>query len=227
MMKKIIRIVALCLVGGLILSAIIFSSAKKPSIAEKVWDERATVGNLEAKNYYIMYTDIMCPYCDVFTREVIENEDDFNKFVEDNNILFEVRVTDMLYDSVGSGYSRESAVATYCAKNEDRFFDYYHAAIMQLYEDYHSKGIGDSKTSPQIKDLPEDYWVEIGKKIGLSEEFENCYKNGETLDEVIKNTTKAETLANGLPYFDLNGEGIAGYDSSWGWETLMEAGLRE
>ena len=226
-MKKIIRIVVLCLVGGLIIVAIASSSATKPTTAEQVWDERATVGSLEAKNYYIMYTDIMCPYCDVFTREAIENEEAFNKFVEDNNVLFEVRVTDMLYDSVGSEYSRESAVATYCAKNKDKFFEYYHAAVMQLYEDYHSKGIGDSKTSPQIKDLPENYWVEIGKNIGLGEGFENCYKNSETLDEVIKNTTKAEKFASGLPYFDLNGEGVAGYDASWGWETLMKAGLKK
>ena len=226
-MKKIIRIVALCLVGGLILVAIISSSATKPTVAEQVWDERATVGNLEAKNYYVMYTDLMCPYCDVFTREVVNNEEEFNKFIENNNILFEVRVTDMLYDSVGSEYSRESAVATYCAKNENKFFDYYHAAVMQLYEDYHSKGIGDSKTSPQIKDLPEDYWIKIGENIGLSEEFADCYNNSETLAEVISNTTKAEKMASGLPYFDLNGEGVAGYDASWGWEALMRAVLKE
>ena len=226
-MKRIIRIVALCLVGGLVLVAIISSSATKPTTAEQVWDERAIVGNLDAKNYYVMYTDIMCPYCDVFTREVVDNEEEFNKFIEDNNILFEVRVTDMLYDSVGSEYSRESAVATYCAKNEDKFFEYYHAAVKQLYEDYHSKGIGDSKTSPKIENLPKDYWVKIGEKIGLGEKFEDCYNNSETLAEVINNTTKAERLASGLPYFDLNGEGVAGYDANWGWETLMKAGLKE
>ena len=226
-MNKAIRVVILCLISGLLLTAIVSSSSTKPSVAEQVWDARATVGNIEAKNYYVMYTDIMCPYCDVFTREVINNEEEFNKYLAEKDILFEVRVTEMLYDSVNSEYSHQSAVAAYCAKNEDKFFDYYHAAIKTLYEDYHSKGIGDSKTSPQITDLPEDYWVKIGKKVELGEKFENCYYNEETADEVRKNTVRAEKNANGLPYFVLNNETVAGYDASWGWSTLFDAGLKK
>lgn len=226
-MNKAIRVVVLCLVSGLLLTAIVSSSSTKPGIAEQVWDTRATVGNLEAKNYYVMYTDIMCPYCDVFTREVMNTEEEFNNYLAENDVLFEVRVTEMLYDSVNSTYSHQSAVATYCAKSEDRFFDYYHATIQTLYDDYHSKGIGDSKTSPQIKDLPEDYWVKIGQKIGLGEKFENCYYGEETAEEVRKNTDRAEKIASGLPYFMLNSEAIAGYDSSWGWSTLFDAGLKK
>lgn len=224
-MNKIARVAALCAVGGLLLTAIVTSTSNKVNPSEQIWDTRTTIGNVDAKNYYVMYTDLMCPYCDILTRELIENEDDFNKFIADNNILFEVRVTDMLYDSVGSDYSRQSATATYCAKNEDKFFDYYHAAVMALYNDYHSKGIGDSKTSPAITNLPEDYWVKIGENIGLGENFANCYYNNDTLDEVIENTTKAEHSAEGLPYFVLNSEKISGYSSDWGWEALFSAGL--
>ncbi len=136
-------------------------------------------------------------------------------------------MTDMLYDTSQIQYSRDSAVATYCAKNEDRFIDYYHAAITALYEDYHSKGIGDSKTSPMITDMPDDYWVKIGEEIGLGESFANCYYGKDTLSEVITNTTKAERVANGLPFFSLNGEGVSGYSPDWGWEALFNAGLGE
>lgn len=226
-MKKAIRILVLCLVGGVIFTAILTSASTKPNLETQVWDTRATIGSLEAKNYYVMYTDLMCPYCDVFTRELIENEEEFEKYIEEKSVLFEVRVTAMLYDSVSEKYSKDSAVAVYCAKDEDRFFDYYHKAVMTLYEDYHSKGIGDSKTSPKITGMPEDYWLKIGEEIGLGESFKDCVENNSTWAEVRKNTMKAEQVASGLPYIVLNGEGLAGYDQSWGWQTVMDAGLKK
>ena len=77
--KKVIRIVALVLIGAVILALIVFSSLKGSSNEEKVWDARTTIGEMNAKNYYVMYTDLACPYCSVFSRSIMENEEEFKR----------------------------------------------------------------------------------------------------------------------------------------------------
>lgn len=217
-----IKTIVLVVVIGAILFLLIFAASRKPSNAEKVWDKATTIGNIEAKNYYIMYTDIMCPYCDVFSRLTIQYEDKFKDFIEENDILFELRVTDTLYEGSGIKYSRTSAEGVYCAKREGKFWDYYHKAIMSLWEDYHSKGIGDSKTSPQITDMTEEYWYNIGHEVGLGTDFDNCMNNHETVDEIEKNTIKAARVTNGgLPYFQFNDFVNTGFDPSWDWNYVL------
>lgn len=207
---------------------IIASSSAQSSPAGQVWNEAATVGNLKAKNYYVMYTDLMCPYCDVFSRVVMEHWDEFTQYLEAHDILFEVRLTDYLAEAGSSTYSRDAAEAAYCAMHEDKFWDFYHGAIQALWDDYHSKGIGDSKTSPAIKNLPEDYWVKIGHEQGLGEQFDRCVANHEVAEEIDRNTTRALQVAQGMPYFKFNRFTTAGFDSSWGWEYVkmyLDSGL--
>ncbi len=209
-------------------AVLIASSASQSSTAGQVWNEAATVGDLDAKNHYIMYTDIMCPYCDFFSRVVMNNWDEFTAYLEENDVLFEIRLTDYLYEGVGSQYSRDSAEAAYCAMKENKFWDFYHGALSAIWTDYHSKGIGDSKTSPTIKDIPEDDWLKIGHDAGLGEQFDNCIANHETVDELDKNTLRASQVAQGYPYFKFNKFTTAGFDSSWGWEYVklyLDSGL--
>lgn len=229
-MKKAVRIIILVLIFGLIFGLMIFNATNKPPISSEVWDEGTTIGDAKtATKHYVQYSDFACPYCDVFSRLTIEHEEEFKNYLAEHKILFEIRLTDMIYDSTKSEMSRNSAVAAYCAKREGKFIDYYHAGVKALYDDFHSKGIGDSKTSPQIKNIPEDYWIKIGNKLGLGESFDNCVKNKETLKEVIDNTTKAEQIAEGLPYFQFDKFTTSGFDNKWGWEYVvkyLDAGLK-
>ena len=68
-----------------------------------------TVGSTDSPNLYVMYTDLMCPYCDVFSRVVMDHWDEFTAYLDEHHILFEVRLTDYLYEAVDSEYSRASA----------------------------------------------------------------------------------------------------------------------
>lgn len=233
--SAIVRIVAIIAVIAALFAAV-FLMAAKPSakLDERVWNESATVGSLEARNYYIMYTDLMCPYCDIFSRAVMRNWDEFTAYLEENSVLFEVRLTDYLYYASESDYSRAAAEASYCAMREDKFWDYYHGAIDALWQDYHSKGIGDSKTSPMIKNLPDDYWLKIGHKAGLGEKFDQCVQNHETAAEVEANTMKALELAQGMPYFQFNRFTTSGLTANFGkegsWEDVkayLDAGLNK
>lgn len=229
-MKKFVRIGVLIAICGLIGGLIIWNVSNKPPITSEVWDAATTIGDPDtATRHYVQYSDLACPYCDVFSRLTIENEEEFKRYLADHKILFEIRMTDMIYDSTESQMSRDSAIATYCAKRDNKFVEYYHAAIMALYRDYHSKGIGDSKTSPHIDDMPNDYWLKIGHDLGLGESFDQCNKNKETLEEVVNNTQKAEKIAQGLPYFEFEKFATSGFDNKWGWEYVvkyLDAGLK-
>ena len=229
MIGKVIRIGAVAAIVGLLFAVIIMSVTSKPSYAEKVWDNRSTLGDAEtAEHHFIMYTDIMCPYCDIISRLMINNEAEFiHDYIEEEKVLFEVRMTDFLYEygAHHTNNSREGAEAVYCAKNEGKFWEYYHAAVMSIWDDYQSQGIGASSTSAPISDdeIDDAYWLEIGREIGLGDDFKNCYLGHEALTELQANTERAANVVDsGLPYLRLDNYVSNGFSPSWGWNELRQ-----
>ncbi len=227
---RIWRSIAIVVVIALLFVVILINLSAKPNHQDQVWDPATTVGHTDAANYYVMYTDLMCPYCDVFSREALNHWDEFTQYLDENDILFEVRLTDYLYEGHGSSMqaSRNAAEAGYCAMRENKFWDYYHGAIQQLWTDYHSKGIGVSKTATPISGMPDDYWQKIGHQAGLGAQFDQCLANHETVAEVEKNTARALQTAQGMPYFKFNRFTTAGFDNNWGWDYVvryLDAGL--
>lgn len=226
-MKKILRILGIVLLVG-ILGAAIISSMVKPSNSEKVWDEQMTVGNPEAKNYFIIYSDIMCPYCIAFENAIFEHEEEFEKYIEENDILVEVRLSDFLYEygEARAINSRYSALGTYCAKNEGKFWDYYKTAVTTVWNDYF-KSSGKSAFA-DLNSKDKKYWIQLGKKIGLGDEFESCVENDEPLEEIVRNAEKTTKLASGMPFFKFNKYTNSGFALEWGWEYVLlyfKAGL--
>ena len=226
-MKKILRILGIVLLVG-ILGAAIISSMVKPSNSEKVWDEQMTVGNPEAKNYFIIYSDIMCPYCIAFENAIFEHEEEFEKYIEENDILVEVRLSDFLYEygEARAINSRYSALGTYCAKNEGKFWDYYKTAVTTVWNDYF-KSSGKSAFA-DLNSKDKKYWIQLGKKIGLGDEFESCVENDEPLEEIDRNAEKTTKLASGMPFFKFNKYTNSGFALEWGWEYVLlyfKAGL--
>lgn len=227
-MQKVGRIAIIAAIIVVIGALIIVSSLGQKSTADQAWNEQTVIGDLNAKNHYVLYTDLMCPYCAVLGQTIIHNQDKFNQWLTDNNVSWEVRVTDYLYEYSGVEYSRPAAEAIYCATNEGKFWDYYSAALEKLYQDYQSKGVAVSKTSPQIKNLPDDYWYKIGKSVGLGDDFKTCLDTHATVEAIEEATDKAANIINGLPAVFYNGEEGA-IDGTRGWDTLksyLETGLK-
>ncbi len=228
---KAIRWIAIVLIVGLFFGLIIANVGNNDH-TDAVWDKATTIGKLDAKNYFIFYTDLACPYCDVFSRAIWENEEEFERdYIEGKNILYEVRVTDFLYEygEHKPEMSRWGAEGVYCAANENKFWEYYHAALDALNEDYHSKGVGISKTAPMITDMTAEYWLNIGKKIGLSDEFTSCFSEHKMVDKIKENTAKAANqVQGGVPYFKFGKFTTGGFDTNWGWDYVkkyLNAGL--
>ena len=228
-MKKAIRIITIIAVIGLIFAAIIASTTAKPSNAEKVWVKEMTIGNLEAKNYFIIYSDLVCPYCVAFENAIIEHEEEFQKYLEDNDILLEIRLSDFLYEfgETNPINSRYSAVASYCARDAGKFWDYYNLAITTLWNDYF-KTSGKAAFT-QISKLDKNYWINLGKKVGLDEEFASCVEADSPLEEIKANAKKTAKLVTGLPSFKLNSYSPPGFSLSGTWQDVkayFDAGLK-
>lgn len=228
-MNKILRVFGIIAVVAVIIAAIVASMTAKPSShKDNIWDTAMTVGDENAKNYFIIYSDIVCPYCVAFENAIIEHEDEFKQYIKDNDILVEIRLSDFLYEygETNPIHSRYSALATYCAKNEGKFWEYYDKAITAAWNDFF-KGSGKNAFSKMNK-LGQEYWTKLGKDIGLGETFETCIKEEQPLEEIEANAEKSAKLANGMPYFKFNNYTTSGFDLSWGWDYVkmyFEAGL--
>ena len=229
-MKKLASILALVAVFALIFIAIVTSNVNQVNVSEEIWNQAMTMGDPEtAVRHYIVYTDLMCPYCNYYGRVIWENDEEFQQYIADNKIAYEVRVTDMLYESSGVEMSLPAAEGAYCAARENRFWDYYHAALDHIFKDYYSKGIGYSKTAPMITDMERDYWYNIGKEIGLGDTFKTCFKDSLAVTELRENTYKAGVSIDGLPSFAFSKFTTSGYDPSWEWstvKTMLNQGLK-
>ena len=234
LLGRLVRFSVIFIIVILFLS-IALTSAPKNQDLNGIRDERTILGNKKAKNHYIMMTDIMCPYCDVFSRLAMENQEKFDKYLKDHDIVFEVRVTDFLYENNMDkrGFSRMGAEAIACATDQNRFWDYYHQAIRRLWQDYHSKGIGSSKNAPAIKDLTPAYWESIASDVKLDNSFKSCLSEHKMLETVKQNTADATTLMlrhnlGGMPSFKFNNFTSSGFDTNWDYsyvERYLAAGL--
>lgn len=227
--SKIARIIGLIAVFGAIVAAMVASFNQKVPNSEKIWDEATTLGNVDAKNYFVIYSDIVCPYCVAFENAMIEHKEDLMSYIEKNDVLLEVRVSDFLYEYGQSNpaASRYSAEAVFCAKNEGKFWDYYDHIITTVWDDYF---VAQGKNALSALDKEgKDYWVKLGKDVGLSDTFEKCVKNNETLDEVKETAAKTVKNINGMPYFKFNDYVASGFDLSWGWDYVQmyfDSGLK-
>ena len=229
MKSKVVRIVSIVAIVVVIVLAMVASFNQKTSNADMIWDEQMTMGNKEAENYFIIYSDIVCPYCVAFENAIIENKEDFERYIRDNDILIEIRLADFLYThgTAQSIASRHSAEATYCAKREGKFWDYYDKAITTVWNDYF-KEAGKNAFS-KLNSNGKDYWIKIGKSIGLGDEFASCVRNDEPLEEITKVSDKMARAISGLPYFKFNKYISSGFDLAWGYDYVkmyLDSGLK-
>lgn len=218
---KIVRALGVVGVIAAIIAAVAVSMNAEPSNAEKVWEADMTVGSMDAKNYFIIYSDVACPYCVAFENAIIEHEEDFLRYIEQNDVLVEIRLSDFLYEygQSQSVESRYGAEAIYCAKNEGKFWDYYNLAITRVWNEYYAeKG---KSAFADFNKLGKSYWIEMGEEVGLGDKFKSCVENDETLETVKQYAARSAKLVNGMPYFKFNSSVQSGFDLSWGWEYVL------
>lgn len=226
---RLARVIGLVLLSVAFLAIIFVSMNTKVPNSEKVWYPEMTTGNMDAKNYFVIYSDIACPYCIAFENAIIENKEEFETYIEENDVLVEIRVADFLYEFGESNpiESQYGAEAIYCAKDAGKFWDYYELAVTKVWNEYF-KNAGKSAFS-EFNKLGKDYWIEIGEEVGLDEDFARCVNDDRVLDAVMGDAKKMTRMVTGMPYFKFNNYVLSGFDLSWGWDrvvTYFDAGLK-
>lgn len=232
-MQKVKAVLAVAAVGFVVLLFIF--NVNSVSSDKTIWNEAMTKGDAETGKHFIMYTDIFCPYCDKFSNALHANKDDFyENYIDNGKVFFEIRITSINYLSGHSDNSLPGGESAYCAANQNKFWEYYEAILDKLYEDYHSKGIGVSKTSERMPELSLAYFEVAAKAAGLElDEYNSCMENHEGLEELEKATTNAQKLiVSGVPYFVFGDFKASGFDGNWNTDNdykqaklMLDAGL--
>ena len=226
---KIARVIGLIALVVVFIAAIAVGLSHKTPNSEKIWDKETVVGDMEAENYFIIYSDIVCPYCVAFENAIIEHQEEFNQYIKEKDILVEIRLSDFLFEYGQSNpiSSRYSAEAVYCAKKEGKFWDYYDHVIVRVWNDYFK--VAGKNAFMELNSKTKDFWIDYGKQVGLGENFEKCVKNDETLDEIMDIAARTAKQIDGMPYFKFNKYISSGFDLSWGWDYVkmyFESGLK-
>jgi protein-disulfide isomerase len=214
--STVIFIVLAVLIVALFTYNIAQNSSKPVSPA---WNTAMTKGNPENKNHFIEYTDMFCPYCAKFNRAAGK---EFEKdYIDTDKVYFELRLTDVISDH--SANSTRGGETGYCAAEQGKFWEYYDEILAKLKVDYHDKGIGVSKTSPEIPKLEDDYFLNAAHAAKLDvDKMKSCLADGSGLKELRKNTRKAEqALPSGVPFFIINKYTSSGFDGGYSTVKYM------
>lgn len=218
-MKKLVKIVALIAVVGALVGLIVANlMSSSDGAPDEIWNENTVVGQADGEHHFVLYTDLGCSYCYHLSSVISENQATFEQFLAENNVAFEFRVIPYL----GSDLSIWGAEAAACAADEGRFWEFYLAAIRALGEDYYE--------GSTYSTIPENYFAELGARLGMPEKFSQCYLEHEKNEAVVGNlkTATRKMSSSGVPYEKFGSYTSGGFDSSWGWSKLkqmMEAGL--
>lgn len=220
-MKKIAKIVGLVLIAGallfLIINNIISSSNSTP---EEVWDEKTVIGDKDATHHYIVYTDLSCSYCYRLSSILVDNEELLKNYLADNDVKMEFRIVPYL----GSDLAFWGAEAISCAADDGKFWDFFKVTINALGDDYFG-GNGSIE-------LGDEYFINLGKQVGASENFNKCIREHQKSSHVEELGEMAGRKMGGsdggVPYVKFGKYSSNGFDQSWGWnkfKQMMDAGL--
>lgn len=177
--------------------------AQAPVVQEVSTDDDAVLGDKNAPVTIVEFSDYNCGYCKRHFNETLPLIKE--KYIDTGKVKLVFRDAAFFGES-----SIQLANAASCAQKFGGDEAYY-----ELHGQIYSGN----------KDL--EALIAYGKSIGLPEdEFNNCVKNNENLNEVLKDTQDAKSYGvKGTPGFFVNGENISGAMPFSEFERIIEKQL--
>jgi len=168
------------------------------------------VGDPNAPVVIEEFSDFQCPACAQFHDSTLAQIID--TYVATGQVYFVYRNFPVL-DRSGSTESRDAANATYCAADQNRFFEFHD----MLFANRIGEGAG-SFTMARLEAMAE--------QLGLDEAFNDCSREIRYADLVITDTNAAlEAGFNSTPSFRINGQSLVGAQPFSAFVTVIEAEL--
>ena len=180
------------------------------------WHKNMTMGNLDAPNKFIEYTDYFCSYCE---KVASATGDEFKKdYIDSGKMSFENRIVTVL--SGVSQNTEQGAHAAHCSAEQGKYWEFSKQLVPRIKTDYYDKGIGvkEVMNPVPIEKLPIEYFLVSARAVGIDEkQFETCVTSQKYKKTIEDDTMKALKLGvNGLPFMVVNdyvSNGfIGGYD---------------
>ena len=166
------------------------------------------------------YEDFQCPFCLNYTAN---NEPGIiDEYVKTG----QVKLVFQHFPILPGLESVQAAVASECAQQQDRFWDYKHELFL-----IQAEAGQRSNERLNVGRFSEQALRDLAVELGLdAEEFDTCYADGETTELVQDMASAARSFGlSGTPGFLLNGLPLAGSAPSnmEGWRTLIDSQLEE
>lgn len=225
-------VVAWVFLGGaavFLIALFVFSvNNKAPSLHLKdaPWRKEMYLGEADAPNKFVRYTDYFCPYCADLQQET--SSDKFRKeYVDSGKVGYEARIITVLSEQ--SVNTDQGAEAAHCAADQDKFWEYSDDIVPRIKEDFFDKGIGVKNVAnpKQIEKLDIAYFQKSAKTANMDvDKFTTCVKNKTHAKQIEKDTQKAINYGvTGLPYVAINDFSTSGFQGGWqGLELLLKQG---
>lgn len=203
-------------IGGFIAALFLYGilgpkEISNPHTASAPWNNHMVLGNVDAKNKMVEYTDYFCSFCaqlhDAMT-------DEFKKqYIDSGKLSFETRIVALLKDT--SANTEKGNEAAFCAADQNKYWEYSNKIIPAIERDYFSKGIGVKNVANPVKipKLPDEYFINLARDVGMNADtFSDCIKNDTYAAEIEKNTNRAlEMGVSGLPNIIINNYTASGF----------------
>lgn len=173
---------------------------KLPYTQTKLPNGDVVLGELNAPVEILEFSDYQCPFCERYfkdTESLIRKD-----YVAAGKV--KIIYNDLVVvDGAGSSESADSALASRCAGDEGKFWEY-HDAIFKV------EGV-DAKE--RNGNLNRDLFVAVAEKLGLNKAgFESCFDNKNHLAEINNSMEEAKKVLTQIstPSFLINGNLVSG-----------------
>lgn len=209
-----------------LIALFIYNATRPKDYSQAAWNTNMTKGDPQAASRVVVYSDVTCSNCAVFTGAT--KQGDFNgDYIDNGKVFMEVRIVPLLQDRRQNAV--RSAESTYCAADQQKFWPYYEALVADFTANYFDKGVAVGPTTPDIPKLDDAYYARIAQSVGLDgDKMASCLQKGEKSEEVKSAVTRtAATLpyGSGVPYFQINDFSSSGFEGGYpAVQRLMQAG---
>jgi len=213
---------------GFILGSLVTIGLYEVDFERNNWEEqidledRPVLGDEDAPVTIVSYEDYFCPFCGAFNNENVAQEIGGNSaFPQIKEEYIEEGKVNFYFKHFPTQGGSNPAIASECVADQD------HDEFWEFHELHYERTMELTELVREDQDEYEAELFEIVENLDVDfEEFETCYENEETLDQVQQDYNEGQEFGiEGTPGVVVEGELVAGAQPFNVFEEIIEANL--
>ncbi|KQB84811.1 Disulfide bond formation protein D precursor [Corynebacterium lowii] len=182
----------------------------KAMIERRDPDDPRAMGDIDAPVTMVEWTDLRCPFCGLFSREILPELK--KEYVDTGKVRIEFR--DVVY--FGERSASASAAARAAGK-QDKYVEYLSAIYARAPESGHPE-------------LPDEELIEVAEEVGVPdmEVFKKDMKDPQLAAEAEEETNQARQWGvQGVPFFAVGSSSLAGTQPIENFRAFLDQAIEE